>query len=78
MGKHDILVSQISIEISHRELALEWYKSYFNGKNTKVCISYTFSNYRRMKYGLPQDSVVGLDSFKMLKHVSKYKDGILF
>lgn len=63
--EHTVLVDRMANEIGLRGIALEWFKSYFNGRTTKVCINNTFSDHHRMDYGLPQGSIVGPGSFKI-------------
>ena len=46
--EHSILVSRMANEIGLRGLALEWYKSYFNNRTTKVCMNL----FRLSSYGL--------------------------
>jgi hypothetical protein len=45
--------------------ALNWYRSYFTGRRTTVCINKTLSAPCDMDYGLPQGSIVGPGSFKI-------------
>ena len=63
--EHSVLVSRMANEVGLRGIALEWYKSYFNNRTTKVCINDTFSDCHHMDYGLPQGSIVGPGSFKV-------------
>ena len=63
--EHSILVSRMANEVGLRGIALEWYKSYFNNRSTKVCINDTFSDCHHMDYGFPQGSIVGPGSFKI-------------
>ena len=63
--EHNILMSRMANEIGLRGTALEWCKSYFTDRSTKVCINDTFSDPHHANYGLPQGSIVGPGSFKI-------------
>jgi hypothetical protein len=63
--EHNILVNRMANEIGLTGTALNWYRSYFTGRMTRVCIDDIFSEPHHMNYGLPQGSIVGPGSFKI-------------
>ena len=65
MVEHSVLVHRMANEIGLSGTALDWYKSYFTNRTTKVCINDTFSDLHHMYYGLPQGSIVGPASFRI-------------
>ncbi|XP_072018308.1 uncharacterized protein [Amphiura filiformis] len=65
MVEHSVLVHRMANEIGLSGTALDWYKSYFTNRTTKICINGTFSDPHQMYYGLPHGSIVGPASFRI-------------
>jgi len=60
---HATLFSRLESEIGLTGTALEWFKSYFTDRTTRVLINGEYSDFCHMQYGLPQGSIVGPKSF---------------
>jgi retron-type reverse transcriptase len=60
---HGILLRRMSCEIGVTKRALDWLKSYFTGRSTRVLIDDVYSLEKSMDYGLPQGSIVGPRAF---------------
>ncbi len=56
---HDIPVHRFKDEYGVGGSALSWFDSYLRDRNTRVCISSSYSNVHLLKYGVPQGSVAG-------------------
>ena len=60
---HVILLSRMEKEIGLSDIALQWLKSYFSNRTSRVRIDGELSAEHVMNYGLPQGSTVGPLSF---------------
>ncbi len=58
MVNHDILLHKLN-NYGIRGIANEWFKSYLKNRYQYVCIDGKFSNTQKMKYGVPQGSILG-------------------
>ncbi len=58
-----ILFERLESEIGVTGTALDWFRSYFSGRTTRVLIENTYSEPQDMCYGLPQGSIVGPTCF---------------
>ena len=68
---HDILFDRVEKEIGLTGTALKWFKLYFSGRTTSVCVNGrpTMSVNHDLEYGLPQGSTVGpLSFFRVCLH----------
>ena len=60
---HSILLARLSNDIGIKGVALKWIESYLSGRTTSVCINGVSSDPNSLRYGLPQGSIVGPQSF---------------
>ena len=75
---HSVLCNRLENEIGVTGTALNWFKSYFSGRSTRVLINGKYSESKNMEYGLPQGSIVGPKSFTIYtipisRIIKKYK-----
>ena len=63
---HNILLDRMEREIGITGTALKWFKSYFTGRTSSVCIKGVKAPPTTLEYGLPQGSIVGLIVFQHL------------
>ena len=61
---HGILIQRLA-EIGIRDKALEWFRSYLEGRTTSVKVNNSRSSPDVMKYGVPQGSVLGPTLFNV-------------
>ena len=61
---HGILIQRLA-EIGIRDKALEWLRSYLEGRTTSVKVNNSRSSLDVMKYGVPQGSVLGPTLFNV-------------
>ena len=62
---HSILLDRLSHDVGIKGVALKWIESYLTGRTTSVCINGVSSDSHRLRYGLPQGSIVGPQSFSI-------------
>ena len=63
---HGILIQRLA-EIGIRDKALEWFRSYLEGRTTSVKVNNSRSSSDVMKYGVPQGSVLGPTLFNVYR-----------
>lgn len=56
---HDILIQRLDSEIGIRDIALSWFKSYLSDRYHFFHVNQQSSQRSRVKYGVPQGSVLG-------------------
>ena len=56
---HAILISKLEAHYGIRGTALNWFKSYLYGRLQFTCINSVCSRTQRIKYGVPQGSILG-------------------
>ena len=61
---HKILLSRLHL-LGVRDLAIYWFSSYLSDRSSSVKIYNSFSYPSPMKYGVPQESVLGPSLFSI-------------
>jgi len=56
---HDLLIHRLSSRLNIKDTGLEWVRSYLSDRKNRVCIAGESSATSKMKFGMPQGSVVG-------------------
>ena len=56
---HSILLDRMFSRFGIKEQALEWFKSYLNGRSFRVCVEGGTSTNRSFQCGVPQGSILG-------------------
>ena len=56
---HDILIERLNKFLGISGKALDWFKSYLSDRTQTVFFNNEFSNYKTIKFGVPQGSVLG-------------------
>ena len=62
---HDILLHKLEYEFHLKDLALSWFKSFLTDRTFQVKIGDSFSHTKKIKYGVPQGSVLGPTIFSL-------------
>lgn len=56
---HSLLLERMSSGMGVADTALSWFESYLSDRQQKVCIRGSVSSLHKLKYGVPQGSVLG-------------------
>ena len=56
---HNVLLSQLHSKFGRSETALEWFRSYLNGRSQRVMVQGNFSQILNLDFGVPQGLASG-------------------
>ena len=56
---HNVLLSQLHSKFGRSETALEWFRSYLNGRSQRVMVQGNLSQILNLDFGVPQGSCLG-------------------
>ena len=56
---HSILIHRLEHLVGVKGSVLDWFRSYLSNRSQRVLFNNTLSDYSRVKYGVPQGSVLG-------------------
>ena len=71
---HSILLDRMFSRFGINEQALEWFKSYLNGRSFSVCVEGGTSTNRSFQCGVPQGSILGPRPILFLIYTSPIDD----